>query len=212
MNIYTRQTLMDPPHVEEALAAAVEVGQLVTKVTGLEIATWSTIFGMRLGSITWSARVDSQAALAAATAKLIGNADYEKWMNMNRHFFSGLPQDQFLKVLAFEGTPKPGAYNIVIRAQCAPGKIAAAMAWGVDTMIAPKLAIALFKLAQFAAAILIGFGLAGGGQVNRLAGGANRGGRHIKQGIGDAAAQCRCQQAHHHQSPHWLLQSATALW
>ncbi len=134
MNIYTRQTLMDPPHVEEALAAAVEVGQLVTKVTGLEIATWSTIFGMRLGSITWSARVDSQAALAAATAKLIGNADYEKWMNMNRHFFSGLPQDQFLKVLAFEGTPKPGAYNIVIRAQCAPGKIAAAMAWGVDTM------------------------------------------------------------------------------
>lgn len=134
MNLYTRQTLMDPSHVEEALAASVEVGQLVTKVTGLEIATWSTIFGLRLGSITWSARVDSQAALAAATAKLIGNADYEKWMNMNRHFFSGLPEDQFLRVVAFEGTPKPGAYNVVIRAQCAPGKIAAAMAWGVETM------------------------------------------------------------------------------
>ncbi len=132
MNLFTRTRTADLGRAPDAMAFSVDIAQVVTKVTGVEILTWSTLFGDPLGTISWSCRVGSLAELTAMTATLNANASYLDKVQEGQDLFQGPMQDQISEIVSVVGTATPGRYTTVISAQCAPGRIGEAMAWAVE--------------------------------------------------------------------------------
>jgi hypothetical protein len=135
MYLFSRVGTIDPSRAEEAMAFAAGITSHVTKVTGLETHAWSGHYGAPLGQVSWSCRVDSHAAMAAASAKLLADAGYQKRIADANGLFAGAMTDNLVQVVGTAGTPGPiGKYASIVRAQCAPGQIVSAMTWGVDIM------------------------------------------------------------------------------
>ena len=97
---------------------------------------WTVVYGAPLGTVSWSVRVDSQAAMGAAQNKLMSDAGYITMVTGEAaRLFSGPAEDAITQFIASAGTgANTGGFAQVITAQCAPGKISAAMAWGVEIM------------------------------------------------------------------------------
>jgi hypothetical protein len=135
MHLFTRQATLAADEIQDGMAYAVEVAGYVGKKTGLEVNAWSTVYGAPLGSVSWSARVDSQAAMGAAQETLVTDPGFQERLAANRHRFDGAPEDSIGEFVALSGEPGPvRQYAGIVTAQCAGGKIAEAMAWGVDIM------------------------------------------------------------------------------
>jgi hypothetical protein len=132
MYLFSRSRNADPNHMAEALAWAPEVAKYVTKKTGLTVLPWAAVYGIPLGTLSWSARVESQAQMGAAQAKLADDAGYQKLIASGSKYFSGPAEDSLTQFVHMEGTPNSGKFASIVRAQCAPGRIADAMLWGVD--------------------------------------------------------------------------------
>ena len=133
MHLFSRSTTARPERIFDAMAFATDIAKHVTKVTGLEVSTWSTVYGQPVGSIGWSARVDSVAAMGAATATLLADATYVGRVAEAAELFAGPTEDSITQFVATAGPGNPvGDVVSLVRTQCAPGKIAAAMAWAVD--------------------------------------------------------------------------------
>ena len=135
MHLFTRQATLARDQIEDGMAYAVEIAGYVTKKTGLDVNPWTTVYGGQLGSVSWSARVDSQAAMGAATDELANDAGFQKQVAANSHRFDGPLEDSIGEFVALSGDGGPvRQYASIVTAQCAGGKIADAMAWGVDMM------------------------------------------------------------------------------
>jgi len=135
MHLFTRQATLARDQIQDGMAYAVEIAGYVSKKTGLEVNPWATVYGGPLGSVSWSARVDSQAAMGAATETLAADAGFQKQVAANGHLFDGTLEDSIGEFVALSGEPGPSRkYAGIVTAQCAGGKIADAMAWGVDIM------------------------------------------------------------------------------
>ena len=134
MHLFTRQATLARDQIQDGLAYAADVAQYVGKKTGLEVNAWAALYGAPLGTVSWSARVDSQAAMGAASATLLGDAGYQERLAANLHRFDGAAEDAIGEFVAFAGEGAPRSYVSIVTAQCALGKIADAMAWGVDIM------------------------------------------------------------------------------
>lgn len=135
MQLFTRQATLARDQIQDGMAYAVEIAQYVSKKTGLEVNTWTTVYGGQLGSVSWSARVDSQAAMGAATDILAADSGFQERVAANSHRFDGPLEDSIGEFVAFSGDGGPvRQYASIATAQCAGGKIADAMAWGVDVM------------------------------------------------------------------------------
>lgn len=134
MHLFTRQAMFARDQIADGLAYAVDIAQYVGKTTGLEVNAWAALYGAPLGTVSWSARVDSQAAMGAASATLLADAGYQKRLAANLHRFDGHAEDLIGEVVAVSGDASPSQYVTIVTAQCALGKIADSMAWGVDIM------------------------------------------------------------------------------
>jgi hypothetical protein len=135
MNLFTRQATLAPEHLQEGLAYTVEIAQYVSEKTALDVIPWTTMFGAPLGSVSWSARVDSQAALGAVQDTLAADSTFQARVKDASRFFTGSPEDAIGQFVAFSGTGgEIRQYASIVTAQCAAGKVAEAMAWGVDMM------------------------------------------------------------------------------
>ena len=66
MHLFTRKGRFAPDQVEDGLVYAAEIAQYVSQKTGLEVVPWATLYGEPVGTVSWSARVESQAAMGAA--------------------------------------------------------------------------------------------------------------------------------------------------
>ena len=132
MYLFTRNRTADLAQAPDAMAFAVDIAQHVKKVTGVEVLTWSAVYGAPIGSISWSCRAESLAAIATMTDQLNGDADYLDKVQQDRSLFTGPLEDTVGEVVAISGTATPGRYTNVITAQCAPGRIGEAMAWAVE--------------------------------------------------------------------------------
>ena len=132
MQLFTRQATLARDQIADGMAYAVEIAGYVSKKTGLEVGTWATVYGGPLGSISWSARVDSQAAMGAANDTLQADAGFQEQVAANGHRFEGPLEDAIGEFVTITGDGTVRDYAAITTAQCAGGKIADAMAWGVD--------------------------------------------------------------------------------
>jgi hypothetical protein len=136
MHLFTRTRMIDPMHATEAHAFAVDMSQYAAATTGLEVIPWATVYGGPVGTVSYSARVDSQGAMGAAMATLVSDAGYQQRVTDSvGHLFTGPVEDAIGEFVSFAGPGgNAGNFAMVVTAQCAPGRIAEAMAWGVDIL------------------------------------------------------------------------------
>jgi hypothetical protein len=133
MYLFIRSGQMQRERALEALTFATEICGEVEKVTGVEVHAWSVLYGDEINNVSWTARAESHAAMGAISAKLQADAGYMARTAEAAELFTTAPIDTFAEVLAtVNETDALGTYSSVVMAQCAAGKIAEAMAWGVD--------------------------------------------------------------------------------
>ena len=133
MNLFTRTRTTKPEHLAEGRAFAVEIAAHVSATTGVQITPWATLYGAPIGTLSFSAVVDSQAAMGVAQEKLGADTEYQKLVSEAAgRLFVGNSEDLMGEVVSTVGSPGPAHYSTIVTAQCAPGKIADAMAWAVD--------------------------------------------------------------------------------
>ena len=79
MFIFNRTTTLNRNRLMEATMAWDEVAGLVTRITGVGVNVFATLFGDTGNTLSWSCRADTQAELGEMTAKLNGNEEYLAW-------------------------------------------------------------------------------------------------------------------------------------
>ncbi|MDP9463256.1 MAG: hypothetical protein M3P52_01420 [Actinomycetota bacterium] len=134
MYLYTRMDRMILGKADEAIAFATEAAAYVTDKTGTPVYTWASVFGAPLGTVTWSARLDSMAALGALQDQLAVDPGFAELGKRGSELFVNDISDSISQGVASTSNEGPRAFASVVTAQCAPGRIADAMAWGVDIM------------------------------------------------------------------------------
>jgi hypothetical protein len=136
MHLFTRTRTIDPAQAGEAYAFAVDMGRYAAATTGLEVVPWATVYGGAVGTLSYTARVDSQAEMAEALATLAVDAGYqERLAGWPGRALYGPVEDTIGEFVSFAGSGRnAGTLASVTTAQCAPGRIAEAMAWAVDSL------------------------------------------------------------------------------
>ena len=132
MYIFSRTRSADPAHLMDAVAFAMDIAQHVTKVTGVNVAAWSAVYGAPIGSLSWTCRAESLAALAAMNEQMLADAEFVEKTQASNDLFAGPLEDAVIEVLHTTGDIAPGNYTSIITAQCAPGHVGEAMAWAVE--------------------------------------------------------------------------------
>ena len=136
MHLWTRTRQVDVLQGPQALAFAVDMAELATSALALEVVPWTAVYGLPLGTVVYSVQVDSQAAIATALAKLGADEGYHRLIEESgRLLYTGPGEDQIGEIVHVAGSGESnGAFASVVLAQCAPGRIAEATAWGVDIL------------------------------------------------------------------------------
>jgi hypothetical protein len=126
MLLWTRTRQLDGLHWPDACASAVESTRHAAATTGLEVVPWTGVYGLPLGTVVYSVRVETQSAIAAALTTLVDSG---------RTLDDGPGQDAIGELVSSAGAGESTArFASVVLAQCAPGRIAEATAWGVDVL------------------------------------------------------------------------------
>lgn len=155
MYLFSRSTIATLGREFDAIPAAIEVGAMVTKITGREVNVFTALFGAPRGSVMWSARADSLDDFQGTTDKLMADSGYlEKLESMNGLFMAPA-EDRFARFItpAVEATSK---YYGITRAAMANGKFADAMAFGVEA--AEYIGTSMKRPSAFVKAAYGGFG------------------------------------------------------
>jgi hypothetical protein len=134
MYLFTRQTVLSGD-LAAGTEWAAKIGAHVTTVTGVDISTWATWFGAPLGTVTWSAWVESLDGLSVLAA-VEADATYLDMVREGEAFGSA-PQ---LMSLRSPLTPMPaerrtlplGSVATITTAVAAAGKLGAAAVWGSE--------------------------------------------------------------------------------
>jgi hypothetical protein len=136
MHLFTRTCQVDILQGPETLILATDMAHLASKVTGLEVIPWTSVFGLPLGTVVYGAQVESQAAVADALAKLSADPGYQRLVaESGGRLHTGPGEDAIAELVSFAGSGEStGNLASVVVAQCAPGRIAEATAWGVDIL------------------------------------------------------------------------------
>jgi hypothetical protein len=126
MLLWTRTRRIDGLQWPDGCASAVEAAQHAAATTGLEVVPWAGVYGLPLGTVVYSVRVESQSAMAAALTTLAESG---------RTLDEGPGEDAVAEVVSTAGAGATTTrFASVVTAQCAPGRIAEATAWGVDVL------------------------------------------------------------------------------
>lgn len=133
MHLFSR-TLTLTGNPRETMPWATSMTQYVNAATPLGLSCWSTTFGFPVGTVVWSARVESQADQAAAAASLATDDTYFDLIEQARDMVAGPAQDRLITVI--HGTPgTPPALGAVVQMTTATAvidRMADAVAWSVD--------------------------------------------------------------------------------
>ena len=130
MYLFGRQVTLQGPF-REMLGWATEVTQLVNEVSDVPVTLWGSSMGYPIGTMVWSARVESHAQLFAMTAGLQSNDAYLDLVDRGRQYIHTPGEDNLRRfVVAPEGEPPQVA--LLTTATAASGREADAMAWGAD--------------------------------------------------------------------------------
>lgn len=121
----------------ETLEWAVNVTAKVNQAMDVEVGLWQGQFGYPLGTVAWTAVIESRAQLAEETLKVAADPGYLDLVGQGQAFNSGVPFEDALATVvhttAEPGDPPPvGAWAEITAAVPTAGNIVAAMAWGVE--------------------------------------------------------------------------------
>lgn len=132
MYMFSRTRTAKPDRIADAIAYAAEVPAQVSTITGLDIHSWQVSFGAP-GQFVFTTMVDSQAAMSAAGDALLADPGAAELAARTASIFAGHAEDSIGEVVATSGPGgELGSFATSTIAQCAPGRVADAMAWGVD--------------------------------------------------------------------------------
>ncbi len=119
----------------ETMAYAADMRSYVSDLAGQEVALWSGAFGVPLGSMMYTARVEGMAGFMAMSGAVTSDEGYHAKLAEGAAYRSGTPaQDQLGEPIYGElgGTPPPvGSIATITSAQITTGKYAEAFEWGV---------------------------------------------------------------------------------
>jgi len=131
MYIFSRTAALNPHRLIEATGAAIEVGAMVTGITGNPVSVFATRYGQPTNTIGWSVRVESQAQLQADFEKLTVNEGYLQWVTAHAELFDGAPTDQLSTVVSSTLASAPKRFYALVTGTAANGKMADAVSFGV---------------------------------------------------------------------------------
>jgi hypothetical protein len=135
MYLFVRNRTAAPDRLLEATAYAVDVAAKVSSITGLRLNAQQVEYGAPLTSLSWTTTVGSYAEMGAAREKLIADPGYLEAVQAGHELFEGPAEDALIDIVATAGDGgHRGGFASMITAQCAPGKIGEAMAFGVEIM------------------------------------------------------------------------------
>lgn len=133
MYLFTRTTTCKPDRAVDAAGWAVDIAAQVASITGVEVGTWSVLYGAPLNTVTWTCRVESHAEMGAMAEKLQADPGYTARTPEAAELFEGAPTDALIEVIGMTGSGgHTGGYASSVSAQCAGGKIGAAVTWGAS--------------------------------------------------------------------------------
>lgn len=118
-----------------AMAWAVEIKGYVDAHSDHDLMLWRADFGYPVGTVSWSAWVESHADLNAGFASLMTDDGYFEMLAKGRDFLTA-PAEDFLRQALHGGpaqeAPPIGAVTTVTTAVVAGGKYDDGVAWGID--------------------------------------------------------------------------------
>jgi len=117
------------------MAWAAEMCAYVDSHSSHDVSLWRADFGYPVGSVVWSARVDSLHAMNEGFAALADDNGYHTMVEKGLEYLTTPPEDEFRQMIhgGSGDTPPPiGSVATVTTAVVANGRYADAMAWGVE--------------------------------------------------------------------------------
>lgn len=133
MQLFTRQVMTaGPPGA--AVEWATEIRAVASASMGTEVSLWAGSFGVPIGAMAFTARVEGIADLAERAAPMLEDATYGALLAKGAELMAAPPQDSLATPLHGElGDPPPvGSFAVVTNAQIANGKFAEAVGWAID--------------------------------------------------------------------------------
>lgn len=118
----------------ELMGWSSKITQYVNAHTDLDLTCWSASFGYPIGTVAWSAIVESQAAFVAATGSLLADGGYNDLLESAREMTTAPGQDLLRELVhGAPGEPPPlGAVATITTATAAVDRLADALAWAVE--------------------------------------------------------------------------------
>jgi hypothetical protein len=117
-----------------ALPWAVEITQYVNTHGSIPVTLWAGNFGYPLGTVIWSAAVESQAALEAATAPLLADPGYLDLLDAAADLIT-TPGYDVLREVLYGAPGEPPAVGSVLNITVATAvvdRMADALGWAVE--------------------------------------------------------------------------------
>jgi len=135
MYLFARTATAKPGRALDAATFATEVAGQVSSITGVEVHAWSTLYGAPITQLSWTALIDSHAAMGEVSEKLQADPGFQERIGVAGELFEAAPEDVFAEVVAtVNDSGKLGTYANLVQAQVAGGKIGDAMAFAVDML------------------------------------------------------------------------------
>jgi hypothetical protein len=134
MYLFTRAGRLAPGAIREGMSFVTAITEKVNQETGLDVHTWAASMSPELGTVVWATFVDSLEELEAAEDKLAVSEPYLDLAEKGAKLFAGPFADSLSTVVSGQidrSGPLP-AYVTVARATAANGRLADAMAAGVE--------------------------------------------------------------------------------
>ena len=118
----------------QALPWALGITEYVNGHSDLDVSLWSYTFGQPLGTLAWSAVVESQVALAESTAKLLTDDGYFDLLDQAQGLVTQPGVDHLRELVYGQPSEPPaiGAVATITTATAMVDRMADAVGWGVE--------------------------------------------------------------------------------
>ena len=100
MYLFSRSRQLNPANARKGAGLAVEIGQKVREITGLDLSVWTTALSTDVGMISWVALVEHLTDLEAATDKLAVDGAFGDLIEQNDALFVGPATDTLSQLVS----------------------------------------------------------------------------------------------------------------
>src|SRR5258706_9876269 len=133
MLLFSRMaTLTGSPR--RAMPWATNITQYVNEHGSVPVSCWAGSFGYPIGTVAWSAMVESQAQLSAGTSQLLADEGYLDLLDSAADLITTPGQDTLRELIYGQpGDPPPiGSVAVITTATAVVDRMADAIGWAVE--------------------------------------------------------------------------------